>query len=95
MGDVADKLSKAVGRKIKYIDVPPEDAPKHMLGAGMPEWMVEQYLALFDSCARGKGAAVSGVVKKITGLEPRAFDRFAREFAPAFAEVKKGARRAA
>lgn len=82
--DLAQKLSKAVGRTIAYRDVSPEEAKKGMVAAGTPEWLAIAMVALYSVFAAGHSAAVSPVVEQITGYPPRTFDDWARENAAAF-----------
>ena len=85
---VADAISKAIGRKISYVHVPPEYAKKQMLGGGVPRWLVDDMLLLFASFREGYGSAVSDAVQSVTGLRPRSFQQFARDNASAFLEGK-------
>jgi uncharacterized protein YbjT (DUF2867 family) len=82
--DLAQKLSKALGRPISYEDVPPDEAKKGMVAAGAPEWLASAMVALYDVFAAGHSATVSPVVEQITGYPPRTFDDWARENAAAF-----------
>src|SRR5260221_7569425 len=46
MTEVAEKLSAAIGKTIRYVNVPPEAARHAQLAAGMPPYLAE---ALFES----------------------------------------------
>ncbi len=39
--DIAAGLSKALGKEVKYVDVPLEAAREAMVGMGLPEWMAD------------------------------------------------------
>jgi uncharacterized protein YbjT (DUF2867 family) len=82
--DLAQKLSKAIGRTIAYRDVSPEEAKKGMVAAGAPEWLATAMVALYGVFAAGHAAVVSPVVGEVTGYPARTFDDWARENAPAF-----------
>jgi uncharacterized protein YbjT (DUF2867 family) len=82
--EMADEISRAIGRKVSYVHVPPEYARKQMLAAGVPRWLAEDMLALFAACREGYGAAVSGAVKEVTGKRARSFHEFARDYAAVF-----------
>lgn len=84
MGDAARKLGQALGRRVQYVDVPPDAAREAMIGQGVPAWFVEDLLKLMDVFAAGYAATVSPDVEKATGREPRSFDAFARDFAQVF-----------
>jgi uncharacterized protein YbjT (DUF2867 family) len=82
--DLAQKLSKALGRPISYVDVPAGEAKKGMIAGGAPEWLANAMVAFYGVFAAGHSAAVSPVVGEITGYPPRTFDDWARENAAAF-----------
>lgn len=88
---VAEKLSAATGREVRYIDVPPEVAREGMLGRGMPEWLAGAMVEVMASIRRGGADETYDGVPLVTGRSPRSFDEFAREFAPAFkASLSRG-----
>jgi len=82
--EMAEKLSGMLGRKISYVDVPPEAAKRGMMDAGMPEWFAEALNELYAAWTEGHGAIVTGVVRDVTKKEPLTFDEFARDYAGAF-----------
>jgi len=82
--EIAEKLSSVLGRKISYVDVPPEAAKRGMMDAGMPEWFAEALNELYAAWTEGHGAIVTNVVRGVAQKEPLTFDEFARDYAPAF-----------
>ena len=80
---VAEKLSAATGKAVRYVDVPPEAAREGMLGRGMPEWLVGAMVEVMASIRKGDANETCDGVCRVTGMTPRSFDEFAREFAPA------------
>jgi len=82
--DLAQKLAKATGKAIRYLDVPPDQAKKEMLAGGWPEWLATSMTALYGVFATGHAASISPIVKDLTGYPPRSFDDWARENAAAF-----------
>lgn len=82
--ECAAKLSTAVGKEIKYVDVPPAEAKKAMLGMGMSEWLAQGLLDLYEDWANGKAEKTFDTVKELTGKDPITFDDWAREHAGAF-----------
>ncbi len=83
-GEYAEKLSAAVGKAIKYVDVPAADAKKAMLGMGMSEWLAQGLLDLYDDWANNKADKVTDVVKEVGGKDPTTFDDWAQQNAAAF-----------
>lgn len=81
---VAEKLTQAVGRKIQFVDVPPNMAKQGMLHVGLPAPAVEMVMELAAAIREGKSAAVTKEVERLTGARPRTFDAWAKENAAAF-----------
>ena len=61
MTEVAERLSAATGKIIKYINVAPEDAKKAQLAAGLPNYMADAIAELFAERRKGKESQVSPV----------------------------------
>lgn len=82
--DFADQLSKATGKAIKYIDIPPGDMRKALLGFGMPPWQADGLVEDYDHYRRGEAAIVTRTVRDITGRDAASFFQFARDHAARF-----------
>ena len=82
--DAAAKLSAVVGKEIKYVNLPPDEAKASMIAMGMPEPIAAAWVQLAGMVAQGAANMVSDHVKTITGKEPRSFYQFASEFASVF-----------
>ena len=82
-GEIAGKLSAAVGKPIRYVDIPDEDFRKGAIGAGMPEAYVDAMLSLFHFYETGHASAVSPDIERVTGRKATGFDQFARDHAGA------------
>ena len=54
-------LSKAVGKKINYVNVTDVDARKGMKDMGMDEWIINSIIELFDFAKAGHWSATSPV----------------------------------
>ncbi|MGW6981036.1 SDR family oxidoreductase [Streptomyces sp. NPDC054932] len=80
--EVARLLSTVLGRPIEYVDVPDDAAVAGMAGAGLPQWLAEQVVAVFEALRGGENASTTGSVRELTGREPRGFEEFARRAAP-------------
>jgi uncharacterized protein YbjT (DUF2867 family) len=81
---IAEKLSAAIGRPVRYVNVTPDEAKQSMLQVGMPAWLVDALLELYGVVRGGYGAVVTKAVEQVTGKKPRSFDEFARDHAAAF-----------
>lgn len=83
---VADELSRATGKKISFVHVPPEYARKQLLAGGLPRWLVDDMLILCASVRDGYGTDVSPAVFEVTKRAPGTFGQFARDYAHVFRE---------
>jgi uncharacterized protein YbjT (DUF2867 family) len=78
---MAEKISKAVGRPIRYVDMPTAEYKKMLVGFGMPEPFVDAFIDLQQFYSRGGGQAVTPDVERLLGRKPGTFDQFARDHA--------------
>lgn len=84
MAEQVQAISVAIGKPLKFVDVPEAAAKGGMLKAGMPEPLVNGLLELMALTKAGKVAMVSNAVEQVTGKPARTFEAWAREFAAAF-----------
>jgi len=84
MTEVAAKLSSATGNSIRYIDVPPDEARKARLTAGLSPYLAEGLDELFAERRKGKESKVWPTIKEIFGWQPTSFDTFASRNAAIF-----------
>ncbi len=82
--EVAGKLSTALGRPVKYVNVTPEDFKKSLLGWGIPEWMADGLNEFFAAIRAGYCAAVTNTVEEVAKRKPISFGDFVHDFAEAF-----------
>ena len=84
MAEVAARLSTALGRTVKYVNLPPDKAKAGMMAMGMPAWRADAWIGLGGMIAMGKADMATPAVKDILGREPHDIDQFAAEYAQAF-----------
>ena len=84
-GEVAEKISRAVGRPVRYVDIASEQQRESMLSMGMPEWQVTALLDLQAYYTGGQGGEVDDVLARIIGRAPQTLDQYLAEFASQFA----------
>ena len=82
--DVARKLSTALGRPVKYVNITPEDFKKSLLGWGIPEFMADGLNEFFAAIRAGYCAVVTNTVEEVAQRKPISFDDFVHDFAEAF-----------
>jgi uncharacterized protein YbjT (DUF2867 family) len=81
----AEIISKEIGRKISYIDIPEEDARKGMKEIGMDDWFIDVMMDGFNYIIRGGyGSQTTTAVEQITGRKPISFAQFAKDYAESF-----------
>ncbi len=84
-GDVAAALSKALGKRVNYVNVPLEAAREGMIGMGMSEWFADAMVGVFQALGHeGYGDFTTPDVEKVTGHPARSYETFARDFAQVF-----------
>jgi uncharacterized protein YbjT (DUF2867 family) len=82
--DVAATLSSALGKDIKYVNVPGEAAVQSMVGMGLPEWIAKGYAELSEGFSEGFANKPTDDVATLTGHPARSFEQFATDFARVF-----------
>ncbi len=83
--EVAAGLSKALGKEVKYVDVPLEAARKAIVGMGLSEWFADALDEYSRAFSEGFGDFTTNDFEEITGHPARSYETFARDFAQAFA----------
>ena len=82
--EVAERLSAAIGRQVRYVNLPPDAFGQALAGAGLPGWLVDALVVGNTLLAAGDGATVTDEVARLTGRPPRTFDQFAADHRTAF-----------
>jgi uncharacterized protein YbjT (DUF2867 family) len=84
MAEVAEHISAAIGKPVRYVDVLPRDYLAANLAAGMPEFIAEALVELYAERRAGKESNVSTQTDKLLGRPPRSFQAFAKRHASVF-----------
>jgi uncharacterized protein YbjT (DUF2867 family) len=84
--EVAEKISKATGRKVQYVDIPPDAQRKALSDIGMPDFMITALLELQEYYASGKAGKVDGTLESLIHRAPTKVDDFLKESADHFRE---------
>jgi uncharacterized protein YbjT (DUF2867 family) len=82
--EVARKLSTALGKPVKYVNITPEDFKKSLLGWGIPEYMADGLNEFFAAIRAGYCAVVTNTVEEVAKRKPISFDDFVHDFAETF-----------
>lgn len=70
LGEVAARMSRALGREVTYVDETMEEARASRAPYGAPDWEVDAWISTYTAIASGALAAVSGDVRAVLGREP-------------------------
>ena len=82
--DVADTLSKLLGRTIAYRELTFEENKDAMIRAGVPEQIAEMNAQAFSLTADGDAAWLTEDVPSLLGRPARSFEQFTADYAAAF-----------
>ena len=80
-GQIAEILSRVLGRAIRYVPITREQYKQAAVAAGTPEGYADALLDLYRYYAEGKAAVVTPAVRELTGRDPIPFEQFARDHA--------------
>ena len=83
-GEIAEKLSRAMGKRVTHVDVGEEEFKSGMVTAGAPAWYADMVIDLSRYYKAGHAARISPAIQQITGKAPRSFDAFLRDHIAAF-----------
>lgn len=79
--ELAGELSKALGRRIRHVNLSPEDMKAGMLAEGTPEEIADWLIDLERFYREGGASRITDDIKRVTGGDPRRFVDFARDYA--------------
>jgi uncharacterized protein YbjT (DUF2867 family) len=82
--ETARALSEAIAKPVEYVAVSSADAKNAMAGMGMPLWMINGFLELYQLAVDGWLPAVIPDLERLLGRKPRTFQQFAQDFREAF-----------
>ena len=82
--EMATQLSRELGRRILFTDVPEAAMREVLLSWRMPEWQAEGLIEDYAHYRRGEASGVSSAVQEVTGAAAHSFADFARDYRRAF-----------
>ncbi|HXP92247.1 MAG TPA: SDR family oxidoreductase [Candidatus Binatia bacterium] len=84
MAEVAEALSAATGKMIRYVNISPQEHKSANLGRGMPPYLADALVELFAERRNGKEGQVFPDTATILGRAATSFAEFAARNAPIF-----------
>lgn len=88
--EMAQQLSKVVGKQITYVDVSPGAMREALLRFGMPAWQADGLVEDYDHYRLGEAPAVSSTVRDLTGKDATSFSQVAKDYANSFVGRARG-----
>jgi len=82
--EIAEQLSKALGKHVEYVDVAPEAMREALLGFGLPPWQADGVIEDYEHYRRGEAARVTSTVRDVTRNDPMPFFQFVQDYAGKF-----------
>jgi uncharacterized protein YbjT (DUF2867 family) len=76
----AEILSKATGKKIRYINVPEEEYRQEMKDSGIGDWWINVIMEVYQFYKSRIQEQISTAVEEVTGKKPITFAQFARDY---------------
>jgi uncharacterized protein YbjT (DUF2867 family) len=84
---VAEILSKTLGRPVKYVQITVDQARQGMLGAGFPEFAADLFCEMYTAVLSGR--MIPAESRSAETTTPTTFEQFARDVvAPAVAQAR-------
>jgi uncharacterized protein YbjT (DUF2867 family)/predicted SnoaL-like aldol condensation-catalyzing enzyme len=84
--ELAARISGAIGREVKYVDLSEAAHRDAMLALGMPGWQVDALLGLQRYYRSGRGGEVTDVLPHLLGRAPLSLDRYLAEHRDKFGD---------
>lgn len=84
--DMADQLSKVLGRDVRYVPISNEAFRKSMHDAGVSPWYVDAVGDLFIRIAKGDSAETTSTYRDIMGVDPVPLSDYLQRAKTAFIE---------
>ena len=86
--EFAAAFTEALGKEVKFVQVPPEAAKQAMVGKGWPEWQVDGFFELLKVIEEGAPVLTIGddgqVLKSLIEEEPTSMKAWVTKNAPGF-----------
>ena len=86
MPQAAATLSGVIGRDVVYVDVPADQFGANLAQAGLPDWLGEAVVGLYQTIREGHAATVTNSVEELTARAPRAYRELAEANKDAFSD---------
>jgi NAD(P)H dehydrogenase (quinone) len=76
LAEAAERLGKAIGREVTYVDETMDEAWAARRPSGEPDWVIEGWITTYVAIANGELAEPTSTVKDLTGHDPQRLEAF-------------------
>ena len=83
-GEIAEILTRVLGKSVKHVDVPMEASKEAMLKIGLEPWRADAVNQLYQGQKDGIFSRVSNAVREVAKNEPTRMEQFVTEHRSAF-----------
>ncbi len=83
-GAVAEVVSRALGREVRYVDLSPQELSAALRNGGAPAWMVEAIVGLEGVKSNGRAGRVSPALEQLIGRPGERYEEFVERNRQAF-----------
>jgi hypothetical protein len=84
MTEVAERVSRAIGKTVRYVNVAPEEKRRGLLAAGTPPELADAIDELFAERRKRLESRLYLGTHELFGIQPTTFAEFARRNAALF-----------
>ena len=82
--EVAEALSEVLGKEVRYVNIPLEDAKRAMLNMGLSEWRADVLIEYAKAHSEGYSNFTTEDVEQLTGHRATSYKEFATDFERVF-----------
>lgn len=82
--EMAQTLSRALGKQINFVSADPEQFKKQVLSVGVSQWLADGLIEMYTFFAKGNAAKTTNAIQTIAGRAPNNFQEFANDHAQVF-----------
>jgi uncharacterized protein YbjT (DUF2867 family) len=82
--EVAEALSEVLGKEVRYVNIPLEDAKRAMLNIGLSEWRADVLIEYAKAHSEGYSNFTTEDVEQLTGHRATSYKEFATDFERVF-----------
>jgi NAD(P)H dehydrogenase (quinone) len=87
LGEWTERLSRAVGRKIEFVDETIEEGWESRRPSGEPDWIIEGWVSTYLAIARAELDKVTGDVERLTGHPPATLEELIERYPESWAHL--------